>query len=178
MKWILFLIFLGGTFWMLNIMGKTGAPLKTVETPRQIVNLELAFTKQKTDSVIGIWEKKNVLSDAVNNTHWDFLFIFFYTGLFFLICKEMAVRFYEKRNWFRTGWFFAKLSLVAGIFDVAENLLMLQSLNGNRSALISFCTGLFASIKFAILILAALFVVTAGVFWIFEKLKRKNIKQG
>ncbi|MBK7099200.1 MAG: hypothetical protein IPH58_13740 [Sphingobacteriales bacterium] len=155
-------------FLMLNIMGKTGAALKTVETLHQIVNLELAFTKKKTDSIIGIWEKKNVLSDAINNTHWDFLFIFFYTGLFFLMCKGMALQFYEKRYWFRTGWFFAKFSLVAGIFDVAENLLMLQSFNGNRSELISFCTGLFASIKFTILILAAIFIVTAGIFWILK----------
>ncbi|MBK8280068.1 MAG: hypothetical protein IPK94_08105 [Saprospiraceae bacterium] len=73
---------------MIIIMQYTGHPLKTQTPPGGILSFEFADTTTKVQSIYDAWQTTNTrgrtnISQARINTYWDFVFIFFYSALFF-----------------------------------------------------------------------------------------------
>ena len=66
---------------------------------------------------------------AKTNIWIDFFFIPFYTMLFYTLCGSISVRMLGIPA--KLGVLLAFGSLLAGLFDVTENILMLFSLNGH-----------------------------------------------
>lgn len=161
MKKLLIPFFILGTVAMIIVMGKTGKPLKTTSTPMGIVNLEFAYNTVKVDSVFKAWDAGSVNSKidiAKTNTYWDFLFIVFYAGLFFLWSRHLSNIYREGTGFNKAGKLFAKLALTAGMLDVIENICMLQSLNGNTSNGFTLIATVCASLKFCFLFVTVMYV--------------------
>ena len=155
-------IFLIGTILTQVIVFRTGATLKTPQTPIGILNLEFAYNTIKTDAVLKSWSPANGVDNikvAKINTYYDFLFLFFYAGFLFLACKKIAVL-----NKNKTGLWIATGALLAGLLDVLENFGMLYTLSGHSNNTITFLTAIFAGIKFLFVIIA-IFYLLFGLLW-------------
>lgn len=172
MKKFLLPVFLLGTISMMYIMADTGALLKTPATKCGIINLELANTAFKTSAVINAWAptaSSNRIDAAKFNTYSDFLFLFFYAGLLFLICRAIAK--VSSPVLAKAGHIIASATLVAGLADVMENIGMLFSLNDLICPLVSFCTAFFSLIKWTIIAIALLYIIIGLLALAYRKIK-------
>lgn len=172
MKKFLLPFFFVGTVLMIWVMAKTGAPLKTPATPLGILDLEFAYNSTKTTAVINAWYEPShphKILVAIYNTCWDFLFLFFYAGFLFLACKKIALQ--VKGPVSKLGNLLARGALLAGVFDILENIGMLLSLHGHIHQFISIFTFIFSVIKWALAIFAVLYVLTGMLRWVFQKIR-------
>jgi hypothetical protein len=170
MKKLLLPFFLIGSMAMIVVMTKTGAILKTPEVPMGILNLEFAYNTAKTTPIINSWASINhadVITAAKNNTYWDFLFLFFYAGFLFLACKKIAAK--TTGSFSRAGKLIAKGALWAGFLDIIENAGMLLTLSNQGSSTIAFCTTFVSVIKWALAIIAVLYMLTGLLALAFRK---------
>ena len=167
--------FLLGTLAMVYVMVRTGASLKTPNTPNGIIDLEFACNTEKTNTVINTWASINhedTITAAKQNTWLDFIFIFFYAGFLFLAAKNISRSF---GGFFgKAGKIVAKAVLAAALLDVLENTGMLITLWGNGSGTISFLTTTCSLIKWGLVILSVIYVLTGSVGLMRSKLKGRN----
>ena len=125
-----------------------------------IVSLELASTPSQSKDIIKEWRNNELIGNAKTNVWIDFLFIPFYSLLFYTLCGSISVR--TTGQVAKIGVMLAFGSLIAGLFDVFENLLMMLSLNGISNYLVVILTSFFAAAKFTLLALALLYVIPFG----------------
>jgi hypothetical protein len=172
MKKILIPLFLLGTAFMMYIMTETSALLKTPATRFGIINLELASDTIKTTAIIKAWSPttgSDKIEIAKINTYWDLLFLFFYAGLLYLLCSFIAANTVGIIS--KAGYLIANAAILAGIADVMENTGMLFSLNGLISPMVSFCTAFFSVIKWSLVVIAVLYIITGLLVLVYRKKK-------
>ena len=172
MNKFLFIFFLLGTIAMMFVMAKTSATLKTAATPCGILDLEFAYNTTKTTTIISAWSpttQTDNIAVAKNNTYWDFLFLFFYTGFLFIACKKIAANITGPVA--KAGNIIAKGAIAAGILDVIENTGMLLTLNNYNSSAIAFGTTFFSVIKWGLALIAVLYVLTGLLVLVYRKIK-------
>ena len=161
-----------GTGCMMYLMAQTSALLKTPITPAGIINLELASNTKTTTAIIKAWTP-DAFSDKINvakiNTYWDFLFLFFYAGLLYLLCNLVADNSMGKAA--KIGQLVVIGAIVAGIADLIENTCMLFSLNGLISPIVSFCTAFFSVVKWSLVLIALLYSIGGLLFLAYRKIK-------
>jgi len=172
MKKLLLPFFFIGTMAMMVVMLKTGATLKTDTTPMGIIDLEFAYNTTKIKPILSAWaptEKTDNITAATINTYWDFLFMFFYAGFLFLACKKIATT--MKGTVAIAGNLIAKAALLAAFLDVIENTGMLITLHGHTSSTVSFCTTFFSVIKWGLVIIAVLYLLTGLLVLAYRRIK-------
>lgn len=162
------LTLLAGTLFFFLTLRWQGSQLISPVSPAGIVSLELAGTEEKTAGIIETWTTEGLIGKARKNILIDFLFIPFYAMLFYTLCGSISVRHGGRQA--RLGVLLAFFSLIAGVFDVFENITMLLStysiFNGASAALTAF----FAATKFALLALSLLYVIILGMPLLIRKL--------
>ncbi|MEO6253375.1 MAG: hypothetical protein ABIO79_08730 [Ferruginibacter sp.] len=172
MKKFLIPFFVIGSMAMIVVMTKTGAILKTSAAPMGILDLEFAYNTTKTTPILNSWApagNTDNISAAKINTYWDFLFLFFYAGFLFLACTKIASAI--KGPVAKAGNLIAKAALLAGFFDILENIGMLFTLNGQGSSTIAFCTTFISVIKWGLAIIAVLYVLTGLLVLSYRRMK-------
>ena len=171
-KWLLPIFFIG-TIAMMVVMAKTGATLKMPATPHGIIDLEFAYNTAKVSTVLNAWAPVNSIDNitvAKTNTNFDFLFLFCYSVFLFLTCRKIAQSF--KGLFAKAGNVIAVGALLAGFFDVIENIGMLLSLNNHTTNLIAFITSLFSILKWGLVLLVILYILTGLITLGWQKLKK------
>lgn len=166
-KIILFL--LAGTLFFFFLLRWQGQALVSDDSPAGIVSLELAVNKENTANIIESWITEGVITNARNNILIDFLFIPFYVMLFYTLCGSISVR--NSGRIAMMGVLLAFCSLIAGFFDVIENIFMLSSTYSMFSQLTSMLTAFFAASKFILLLIALLYVAFLGPPILIKKLR-------
>ncbi|MEO8171804.1 MAG: hypothetical protein ABI581_01930 [Sediminibacterium sp.] len=137
---------------MVIVMRWQGNALVNTVSPGGIINLEFADTPQRIQELLSRWD----ITTLKTNIWLDFLFIISYV-LFLSVAAELcAERWPEDSLPRQAGLFFARMAYLAGMFDIIENLLMMQSIQGNYTVTSLQFTFYFAAIKF---ILAGIIVV-------------------
>ena len=131
-----------------------GAALKTAITPGGILNLEFANSPAKLIEVLNAWD----LTITKQNIWLDFLFIPAYVLLFSMLAAFCASKWY-KGLFIRIGAVMVRAAFVAGVLDIAENLLMLESIAGNYTPSSLWLTYYCAGIKFSILLLIGFYII-------------------
>jgi len=172
MKKFTLLFFFLGTVAMMIVMAKTGAALKTTTTPLGILDLEFAYNSKQTTGVVNAWYatgKPNNVIAAIYNTFYDFLFLFFYAGFLFFASKKIAANL--RGAVAKAGNLIARGAILAGMLDVLENTGMLLTLHGHTSNTIAFLTVFFSVIKWALAIIAVLYVLTGSLYMGYQKIK-------
>lgn len=165
---ILFL--LAGTllfFLVLRFQGK----LESKDAPKGIISLEMAHESVTIDSIISSWIADGKLQRAKANIWIDFLFIPFYALLFYTLCGSISVRMNGIPA--KLGVLLAFGSMVAGLFDLMENILMLFSLQGHYNNFSALLTTFFATVKFSLLLLAIAYILPLGIRLLLLKLANK-----
>jgi hypothetical protein len=188
-----------GTLVMVVVMSITGKTLKTPETPSGIIALELAGTKTKVQKVFTAWGFPTVTTNskkiggfrsmasvfdhgntlwfirknaARTNTYYDFIFIFFYTSLFYMLCKATVHWLNNHGHTTFSGIFLSKAVIVSAFLDIIENTGMLISLSGNISDTIAAITFIASIIKWSIVAITILYLLIFGIYFGFL-VKRK-----
>lgn len=115
---------------MIWIMTNTGNPLKTGTTALGILNLELAFDKNITNTIIQYWNQQQLISIAKKNTYYDFIFLWTYTALFYFLCRQTAKQFRINSFSWKMSFLLSSAAIIAGLMDILENIGMLFSLSG------------------------------------------------
>lgn len=131
-----------------------GASLKTAITPGGILNLEFANSPAKLIEALNTWD----LTVAKQNIWIDFLFIPSYVLLISMLAAFCASK-WENTLLIRIGSLLTKAAFVAGVLDIAENLLMLESIAGNYTPSSLWLTYYCAGIKFLIVSIAVLYII-------------------
>ena len=175
MKKLLLIVFLIGTAVMMVVMARTGSPLKTPATPHGIIDLEFAYNASKVNAVIRAWtpsamESFGKIEAAKLNTYLDFIFLFFYAGFLSLACRSIAQQI--KGPVAQAGNIIAAGALLAGFFDVLENIGMLMALGGRVITGIAFLTTFFSVLKWVLAALAVLYVLSGLITLAVQRLKK------
>ncbi len=166
----IYLFLLGGTLLLFLLLRLQAKPLMdNPVSPFGILELELAKKVSNTQEIVSVWKQMNLLGTARRNVMLDFLFIPFYSLLFYTLCGSISVRLSGGVS--KLGILLAFSSLIAGLLDVLENFCMLLSLYSHYSDAISFLTFIFASLKFFLLGLALIYVLLFGAKLIVGKLR-------
>lgn len=131
-----------------------GAILKTPESPRAIVDLELANEPERVQALLNVW----TIKDVRLNVQIDFLFIVAYVFFLAIASEGIASKWNAPKMQF-LGWLMARFALVAGILDIAENLLMLQTIDQHYSLLSLNLTRYAALIKFGLVGIILLYLM-------------------
>ena len=131
-----------------------GVTLKTAATPGGILNLEFANSPAKLSEVLTAWD----LNIAKQNIWIDFLLIPSYVLLLSMLTAFCSNK-WNKGFFEKLGSIIVRAVFVAGVLDIAENLLMLESIAGNYTPSSLWLTYYCASIKFLIVLLSVLYVL-------------------
>lgn len=153
-------------YWLLSLAGmiavflwmrNQGAPLTRPFTPNGILNLEFAWEATRAAEIKNAWW--NIIPVAKMNIYIDFLFIITYTLFLKLCCEWISGRFSGK--WGLWGQRLARMVPGAAVFDVAENALMLLTLDNRPNDYTVMVTMIFALFKFAIALVAVLYILAS-----------------
>ena len=154
------LFLLGATLALFLLLRVQGAALITPASPSGIVSLELATSAGQTRSIVEHWKEHGLISKARQNILIDFLFIPFYTILFYTLAGSISIR--MKGAAANLGVLLAFFSVIAGLLDVLENFLMLLSTYGWHADILSLITAGAAITKFSMLGIASLYILVLG----------------
>lgn len=133
-----------------------GSELKTPVSKRAIVDLEFANTPQRVQELFSVWDLQTVRI----NVWIDFLFIIAYVSFLSLASRSIALK-WKNNSVKQIGYIFSRLAFVAGLFDVCENILMLQTTSGTYTPSSLQLTFYCATIKFILAGLILLYLLTS-----------------
>jgi hypothetical protein len=135
-----------------------------------ITSFELAKHLDKMTAIVHSWDTKALA--AINmSMGFDFLFIFVYVSFIILILKWIIKGLNKASFNYKLGGIFIKLTLLAGLFDIVENIALIRILLGNLTQLNTSISYYFASAKFALLAFAILYILI-NVLWTVFKPKK------
>ena len=135
--------------------------------PKGIVSLEFAPSAMATGEVISGYLGDGLISKTRQNILIDFFFIPFYAMLFYTLAGSISVRLKGKAA--TAGVLLAFFSLIAGLFDVLENILMLLATYDLYNDLTAILTTCFAALKFLLLLLALGYIILFGAIVIMRR---------
>jgi hypothetical protein len=131
-----------------------GASLKRNITPRGIIELEMATQPRQIHLLNEVWDKT-----VVKMNIWiDFIFIVSYVA-FLALASEAVSSKWKNPGFKMMGLTLARVAVVAGVLDIGENLLMLQTLAGNFTVISLQMTHYFATIKFTLVAIVLLYLL-------------------
>ncbi|MFX0012212.1 MAG: hypothetical protein ACFE9R_18000 [Candidatus Hermodarchaeota archaeon] len=138
-----------------------------------ILDFEFAWTNGQALTVLTTWGPLGRALE-IQGVYWDFLYIFGYVVPLFALILFLSRKFENRTA--TIGLYMSLTPIVAGIFDLLENINLLIMLNEypNFASLVPLLASIFATIKFGFLLVGAIFFLIAIVLFIFQKLKKKN----
>ena len=148
------------------------APLSTLVSTYNVLDFEFAWIADRIEVIFAAWGETGMEAQALG-VYWDFLYIvgygFFISGCILLVSRILSGK-YQK-----IGLYMTLTPLIAGIFDLIENinlLIMLQNAT-SFSAFVPFIASISAVIKFSFLILGIAFFFTALILMLISIIKNK-----
>ena len=138
-----------------------------------ILDFEFAWTKEQILLIFSTWGPAGMaLQEA--GVFWDFLYIFGYVVPLFAL-----ILFFSRRLEYRManiGLYMILTPIVAGIFDLIENINLLIMLNETPyfGSFVPLITSISATIKFGFLIVGAIFFLVALVLFVVKKIKKQD----
>jgi hypothetical protein len=131
-----------------------GASLLTPVSSKGIVDLEMATKPSQIAILMGTWD----LQVVKMNIWIDFLFIVAYVA-FLALAAEWASSNWKNQGMRIIGLTLARVAVVAGVLDIGENLLMLQTIAGNFTVVSLQMTHYFATIKFTLAAIVLIYLL-------------------
>lgn len=171
---LLIILFIVGFLLFLIINFAVFQPLGAAVTGYTILDYEFAWTPEQVIIIFVSWGADGMTLQAAG-VYWDFLYIIGY-GLFafsgvLLVARQLSGK------WQIVGLYVVFIAILAGLFDVIENIFLLIMLN-NPSSIISAIpamAGIMATMKFSALLIALLYFILGLISLTIQMIKnRKN----
>lgn len=141
---------------MIVLMRWHGADLITPVSPKGIIDVEFAKTKERLHQLL-LFLNVDIIRQ---NLYLDFLFLLAYGWFFVTACTYVR----NKTGWVKTCGLFISLSISAALFDVAENFLLLLVLGGRFDPILLYVVYYTAAIKFIMAGAVVLFLLFSWPF--------------
>lgn len=139
-------------------------------TEAGIVSLELAANKKAAEAMLACWRNvhgKDLISIAIRNTQIDFIYLLCYSMLGYIACMGIATKL--SKPWQKILSWLAIGALAAGLLDVFENLMMLETLQMGVKANVVTATKILATTKFFLLACVVLGFVAGTTLWVWDR---------
>ncbi|MBY8987926.1 MAG: hypothetical protein KGD61_05685 [Candidatus Lokiarchaeota archaeon] len=148
-------------------------PMATAVYLYGILDFEFAWTKEQIALIFFTWGSQGMALQAAG-VYWDFVYIFGYAIPLFAMILYLSRKLEDRIM--TIGLYMSLTPLVAGIFDLIENINLLIMLNENPdfAPLVPLIASLSATTKFGFLIVGAIFFVVALVLFIVKKIKKQD----
>ena len=136
-----------------------------------ILDFEFAWTKDQILIIFIEWGGAGMVLQA-NGVYWDFLYIVGYStplfALILLFTRKLSGKIVD------IGLYLSLTPLVAGIFDLVENVNLLIMLNDspNFASFVPLIASITAFIKFGLLLVGAIFFLVVLVLTIIKRFKK------
>ena len=136
-----------------------------------ILDFEFAWTKDQILIIFTEWGGAGMALQA-NGVYWDFLYIIGYSvplfALILLFTRKLSGKIVD------IGLYISLTPLVAGIFDLVENVNLLIMLNDtpNFASFVPMIASVTAFIKFGLLLVGAIFFLIVLVLTIIKRFKK------
>ena len=146
-------------------------PLANLVYGYNILDFEFAWTKDQILTIFATWGAEGMTLQAAG-VYWDFLYIVGYTVPLFALILLVSRKLNEKI--LNIGLYMSLMPIIAGIFDIIENINLLIMLN-EPSAFASYIpliASLSATIKFGFLIVGAIFFLVELILLVIKKIKK------
>lgn len=167
-NWKIIGFFFAGMLFLILLLRWQGRSLVTTSAPYGIVSLELSNNAESTAAIAAEW-RPALLGIFRWNILLDFFMIPFYGLFLYSLCGYFSVH-YIPRVLQRAGVLMAFGSLLAMMFDIFENILMIISMHITVTAAGSFFTSIFAVLKFSLIALAVLYIVFSALYMLAKRL--------
>jgi hypothetical protein len=144
---------------MAKILSTVGAglTLKDDGIAFGIVNLEVAWSRLRAESIMKAWRTHQVINKAVQQTQLDFVFLFIYPAALSLACVMTAAG--GTGFMAAAGMVMSWVVLLCAPFDALENIMLLRMLRGTFEPNIARFATISASLKFLIIFVTLLYLI-------------------
>ncbi|HZE84576.1 MAG TPA: hypothetical protein VE035_09715 [Puia sp.] len=159
--WIFTLLTIAYIFWMKSYL----SPLTSAE----IIRLEIAKTTDIANAIIRDWKNAGKFEQGVQSIYLDYLFIALYTIVIALGCRFVSAC-TGNEVLTKGGKGFAWLIGIASICDIIENIALTKTLHGEVSRWSVTIAYNMARVKFSIVIVCLLFILTCALYWAIGRL--------
>jgi hypothetical protein len=145
-------------------------PLANSGFSNGILDFEFAWTKDQILIIFTEWGGAGMVLQA-NGVYWDFLYIIGYSvplfALILLFTRKLSGKIVD------IGLYISLTPLVAGIFDLIENINLLIMLNDtpNFASFVPMIASVTAFIKFGLLLVGAIFLLVVLVLTLIKRFK-------
>jgi len=135
----------------------------------EIVQFEIAKTVGKAQAIIQDWKQTGKYELSVKSTYFAYVFMILYTLAIALGCRFIAIC-TGNDIMIKGGRGFAWLIVCASICDFIENIALSQTIRGPISQWNVSVAYDLARVKFSIVIVCILFMITCLLYWAIGKL--------
>lgn len=159
--WLFFLLTIGYMIWVRSYL----YPLSSDE----LVQFEIAKTTSKAQAIIQDWKLKGKYDLGLESTYFAYIFMALYTIVIALGCRFLAAC---TRNeiMIKGGRGFSWLIVAATVCDAIENISLSKTIRGHFSQWDVTAAYDLARVKFSIVIVCVLFMLTCFLYWVIGKL--------
>jgi hypothetical protein len=143
-------------------LSSLGAQIKTGAAPHGIVSFEFAGSAVSSAEMMASWSD-NQQSIARTIQSLDWLYLVAYPLFFSLLASALGRRL--RGGWYRVSVWVAMGVLLCAPFDLVENLALNHQLENGASDGLAQLAFFCAIPKFALVGMAAIYVISAGSYW-------------
>ncbi len=141
-----------------------------------VLELEFAWTEARVNSIFSVWEAEGIFQEIIV-TILDFIYLTCYSILISGLILLVARRLHDKLQ--KTELKLVFIPILAGIFDIVENCLLLMMLGSNQAInfLFPLITSICALIKFTLVfvgIISFLIGIVGLILYHYEILSYEN----
>lgn len=144
------------------------APLKNETCLNGIISFELAKDINISTKIINSWDT-NAKINASLSMGFDFLFLLIYSSLIALLIYNINNRLWKNKAFYKIGKTLIYFIFLAAIFDVIENIALINLLQGDLRQVWSTIAYYFAFVKFIIVIISILYLLVNWIILLFKK---------
>jgi hypothetical protein len=151
-----------------RVLAGLGKPLITTDAPRGILSFEFARSTDEVARILDSWSPA-ARDQAILSLGIDYLYLFIYPAWFSLACVLLSRRLSERPA--RLGRALAWIVLSATALDAAENYALIQLMAPGPSDVWPPVSSTCASLKFILILAAGSYVLAAGSWLIWRRLR-------
>ncbi len=169
-KWTLILLFL--LVVIIGLMRYFDAYLINSVCKAGIVSFEFAKDVENSKFIINSWNVASTKA-AYSSLILDFLFLIVYASFIGLLIHKIVKRAKENSFISKLGVLLIWGVFLAALFDVVENIALLNLLSGNLNQVWSSVAYYFAILKFALIFACIIYILWGGLLILTKKLQPK-----
>lgn len=163
--WLSFIVTIFYVIWVRNYL----APLSSDE----IVQFEIAKTAEKARDIIDQWKVAGKYEQGIRSTDFAYVFMVLYTVAIALGCRFISAC-TGNEILMKGGRGFAWLILGATVCDFIENIALSHTIRGPISQWNVTIAYNLARVKFSIVIVCILFMVTCALYWLIGRFETRR----